>query len=172
MDEPSIEIIFPEKADETDPIEFGLVSLTEAISKVASESVAHGLLGGDFGYGADFENDVFLMHHFCWCESPECPWCAGCYCADNDWRNGEKSPEGEKCDWCAGVHKWADKGALPPNEHPHNGAPNFWHKRSGARVWWYKWIGRGMEIVEPDGVDWPSIFAECAASLPAPPTAE
>lgn len=30
-------------------------------------------------YGATFENDVFLMHPYCWCEKQgECPWCTGC----------------------------------------------------------------------------------------------
>ena len=28
-------------------------------------------------YGTDFENDIFLMHHFCWCEKDDgsCLWC-------------------------------------------------------------------------------------------------
>lgn len=26
-------------------------------------------------YGADYENDVFMMHRFCWCEKESCPWC-------------------------------------------------------------------------------------------------
>lgn len=30
-------------------------------------------------YGANFENDVFLMKRYCWCEKGgECPWCTGC----------------------------------------------------------------------------------------------
>ncbi len=30
-------------------------------------------------------------------------------------------------------------------------APNFWHKPTGFRVSWYKWIGRSMEVLnEPD----------------------
>lgn len=30
-------------------------------------------------YGSAFENDVFLMHPYCWCEKEgECPWCTGC----------------------------------------------------------------------------------------------
>ena len=27
------------------------------------------------GYGTQFENDVFMMHNYCWCERSECPWC-------------------------------------------------------------------------------------------------
>jgi len=29
-------------------------------------------------YGTDFENETFLMKPFCWCEKPDCPWCARC----------------------------------------------------------------------------------------------
>jgi hypothetical protein len=28
-------------------------------------------------YGTDYENDVFMMHRFCWCEREECGWCSG-----------------------------------------------------------------------------------------------
>jgi hypothetical protein len=28
-------------------------------------------------YGTDHENDVFMMHHFCWCEREDCGWCEG-----------------------------------------------------------------------------------------------
>lgn len=45
------------------------------------------VIGAGFGdpeewaakYGTDFENDVFLMKRYCWCEKEgECPWCTGC----------------------------------------------------------------------------------------------
>ena len=26
-------------------------------------------------YGTDFENDIFSMHRFCWCEKENCPYC-------------------------------------------------------------------------------------------------
>jgi hypothetical protein len=31
-------------------------------------------------YAADFENDIFMMHPYCWCENDDCPWCGGCDC--------------------------------------------------------------------------------------------
>lgn len=34
--------------------------------------------GWNAKYGADYENDVFLMKRYCWCERDDCPWCAGC----------------------------------------------------------------------------------------------
>lgn len=57
-------------------------------------------------YGADYRNDVFTMHPFCWCDEDACP-----YCAESE--------------------------------------PNFTHYNSGLKVWWYKYIGRGMEIRGP-----------------------
>src|SRR5262245_54969257 len=75
-----IEIIVPRSADETDQLDFGLVSLTQAIAQLDPDLVAHGFLGGEFGYGAHWENDVFLMHPYCWCEKDDCPWCCGCDC--------------------------------------------------------------------------------------------
>jgi len=32
---------------------------------------------------------------------------------------------------------------------PPQTAPNFWYKLTGFKVWWYKWIGRDMEINRP-----------------------
>lgn len=61
-----LEIVLPERANETDPLEFGLLALTEAISKIDEAAVAHGVLGGEFGYGAKWENEVFEMRPFYW----------------------------------------------------------------------------------------------------------
>lgn len=50
-------------------------------------------------------------------------------------------------------------------EQPSQTAPNFWHKRTGLKVWWYKWIGRSQEVANADGVDLQAVFSECIASL-------
>ena len=34
-------------------------------------------------YGVDFENDVFKIKPYCWCEQEKCPWCAYCTCPDS-----------------------------------------------------------------------------------------
>lgn len=52
----------------------GLVELTKRLAE-ANAPISHGLLGGEFGYGADYDSPVFMMHPFCWCEKDECPWC-------------------------------------------------------------------------------------------------
>lgn len=48
------------------------------------------------------------------------------------------------------VHSCVPKGLMTDieaglGEQPYQKAPNFWHKPSGFKVWWYKYIGRDME---------------------------
>lgn len=135
----AIEIILPERSADT--LSDELRGLTRDLAERGADT-GFGL-GGEYGYGARHESDEFLMHPYCWCERDDCPWCAGCFCMDDS----------TSCAWCRGEHRYADKGALPPSEPPHQGAPHFWHKPSGVRVWWYKYIGRGMEVFASDGFD-------------------
>ena len=60
-------------------IDLDLVNLTEYLTKkvFGGERQVGGGLGGEFGYGVDYENDVFMMHCFCWCEKDDCKWCNG-----------------------------------------------------------------------------------------------
>ena len=67
-----IEIILPECSD--DLISNGLRVITEAIA-LNDGTVSGGLLGGEFGYGGYVDNDIFMMHPYCWCEKDDCPWC-------------------------------------------------------------------------------------------------
>lgn len=131
----SVQFVLPECSD--DPISDWLRALTEAICKAAWREPTGGFLGGAYGYGENFENEVFTMHRYCWCERGDCPWCRSCDCDGAE----ECTPE------CS--------SNIPE-------APNFLHKPSGATVHWYKYIGRGMEVSE---ADWAAIFTECFASL-------
>ena len=66
------------------------------------------------------------------------------------------------CDFCQARGVFAAHGAEPGL-----GAPHFWHKPSGLKVWWYKYIGRDMVVrgeASPAALD--RIVAECVASLP------
>ena len=76
MEKEQIKIIFSKTA--TTNVENDLVKLTEFITKKVfkGEWQGGGLLGGEFGYGVDFENDIFMMHRFCWCEKKDCGWCS------------------------------------------------------------------------------------------------
>lgn len=124
----SIQFIFPRGAfgpsDDDAPLEAALRRIAVAAAKV----------NGDDGwvekYGTDFENDVFMMHSFCWCEKIDCPWCNGELPEGHTVRKF-RYPENEPFDddWCS--------------------APNFVFKPSGLKVWWYKYIGRDMETNRP-----------------------
>lgn len=109
-------IVSPELSD--DFVSSNLRLLTAKICSNNDSDYIYGL-GGEFGYGENFENNVFMMHRFCWCDEDYCQWC-----------NGD--------------------------------APNFLHKKSGATINWYKWIGRDMNVSK---ADWSSIFQECFDSL-------
>jgi hypothetical protein len=74
-----VQIILPECSE--DEISAGLRRLTKAINRLDPERVAHGFLGGEHGYGALWENDVFEMRPYYWgdcdCgyEEREAEWC-------------------------------------------------------------------------------------------------
>lgn len=69
-----VKVILPECSG--DPISDWLRGLTREIAISTKSETDYGL-GGRFGYGENFENDVFMMHRFCWCEKDECRWCNG-----------------------------------------------------------------------------------------------
>lgn len=80
-----VKFIFPDRAEQdASGISDKLVELTQKIhDKIHDKNprlLAHGIFGGQFGYGAHFENKTFLMHPYCWCEKAHCLWCSGCKC--------------------------------------------------------------------------------------------
>lgn len=82
-------------------------------------------------YGTEVNNDVFVMHPYCWCEKPNCPYC---FDFEEDEENNEPTrlPTNEMIEKY-GIEKDRD-------------APNFWYKPLNFKVWWYKYIGRGVEM--------------------------
>lgn len=141
-----ITLVLPECSD--DKISADLRYLTEILMRQGAETTG-GFLGGTFGYGADFENDVFMMHPFCWCEENDCPWCLPCFCEIE--KRGDEWTTTKECQNCADDNQRA---------------PNFLHKESGTKVHWYKYIGRGMEV-DLHG-DWMTLFDECIQSITTP----
>lgn len=123
-------------------------------------------------YGTKFENDVFMMHPFCWCEKDDCPWCAGCECPPEavhyfvddlevnyeEWRDFFEREAGK---WDGREDTWPewDRKADAANarrstrhdllcdfcKQGGKPAPNFHYKPADFRVWWYKYIGRDVE---------------------------
>lgn len=66
-----IEIVTPPVAESF--IDDGLVEITKAISALAPDRVSHGVLGGEFGYGAHWDNHLFTMRPFYWGDC-DCGW--------------------------------------------------------------------------------------------------
>lgn len=155
-------------------------------------------------YGVNFENDVFMMHRFCWCDDQDCPWCGGCTCPESafsyfvdgkkvsyeewmaffdrlvgtspsgggepyeEWKKRAKAANQRRsrkhvpvCEFCLGKGVFATNGAEPGK-----GAPNFWYKPSGLKVWWYKYIGRDTTLNRPvDQDEVKAMIKACLASL-------
>lgn len=165
MSNDGITIVFPGVDDGV--ISQALRVLTQRLVE-AGHDASGGMLGGEYGYGAWYENDVFMMHPFCWCMKAECEWCNECLCdveecalyfvdgkpatfdawMNADWETARSEPVPEKqCDRC---------------REGREAAPNFLFKPTGATVHWYKYIGRGMEV---DG-DFPNDFLQvCVDSI-------
>lgn len=193
-----VEIILPKGSlteyEEGEDISNGLRYLTKILFKKKGEIPSFGL-GGESGYGIDFENSVFKMHPFCWCEKEDCPWCSGCDCPESSFHyyvdNAEVSssqwlqfytdrepkihnPNWEAivnelnshrstkhspvCDFC--LKEDSLVGRLPGKS-----APNFWHMKSGFRVNWYKYIERGMEVHNPNNIEFYDILKDCLQSI-------
>jgi len=72
MSRPIVQIVTPPVAGSD--IDMDLVNLTRWLTESAAvERYAGGILGGEWGYGVEFENEVFSMFPFCWGEC-ECGW--------------------------------------------------------------------------------------------------
>ena len=163
-------IVLPEQSN--DFVSAALVQLTLRLQQVTREP-DHGFLGGEGGYGCQYENDVFMMHPFCWCERGDCPWCRSCECPNEyEYRSpaGEviteeqfyrlgfdDYPDGRKYDAMNFVGQECRNCVDKPKSEPH-----FRYKPTGAEVRWYKYIGRGMKI---EG-DFPADFLDvCLKSV-------
>ena len=154
-----------------DTVSEGLRAITRALEDAGFQP-SGGALGGRDGYGAYYENDVFGMHPYCWCERDDCPWCAACSCPEDTWTytlNGQPVT-GEEFYEAGGYGgpgvvtfhpekacRWCQPGRVA--------AVNFWHKPSQSWVTWYKWIGRGMNCRITG--DWATILEDCLASIRA-----
>lgn len=69
-----VRVVLPERSNDT--VSNGLRRIVEKLIKKGVGEANEIGLGGEFGYGVDFENDVFMIHPFCWCFKEECLWCS------------------------------------------------------------------------------------------------
>lgn len=165
-----IQIVLPECSE--DKISADLRYLTEVLEG-QGQDISGGLLGGTYGYGAYFENDIFMMHPYCWCEQDDCEWCMGCTCPDEAHEYRVDGVTADFDDWIAAYHLGKSRDIVRHEEFQCDyckglvgHAPNFLHKPSGTKVRWYKYIGRGMEVELL--WDWVEIFNQCLNSIVAP----
>lgn len=165
-------------------VDMDLIRLTILIEALTNAENHGGGLGGTYGYGITFQNAVFGMKPYCWCERLDCPWCTPCSCEEEYLIDGIVTPyevwERRK-DAVRAIHSSLQWNRVPgfewrvPNpcrwhlpDSP-DPAPNFWHVASNTRIRWYKWIGRDTEIEIPDGVSWSGVYRECVQSIPRLP---
>lgn len=115
-------------------------------------------------YGTNFENDVFMMHQYCWCDDPNCPWCRNCECPDEAFSYYVDDKKVTFEEWVEfhremvkGLKEKASEEANRRRKAIHEPVcdfcvkyggkrePNFWYKPTDFKVWWYKYIGRSVE---------------------------
>jgi len=152
MKEPTINIHFVTPPVASTRIDNDLIKLTQKLTKKIFNGVwqGGGILGGEFGYGVNYENDVFIMHTFCWCDKDACPWCFTPGLSDTKLRSKRA--------------KIAKKHGGFFGEYGH--APNFYYKKSKFGIVWYKWIGRDMEFNrEISDKEWKQIYGDCIKSF-------
>ena len=211
----TVEIIIPGRLH--DELSDALVEITAEIQKIDADLLSHGCLGGEHGYGAQWDGDVFMMRPYCWCEREDCRWCSdsACGCPEGDlvhfvderpvssedyWAANRRivgpqpsavaewgTPEYEaataafyervaerdkriKVIYPARIHACEPRGMMADRHEgdtwkPSQTAPNFWHKPTGLKVWWYKWIGRDPEVLAPAAIDVAAILASCVADV-------
>lgn len=104
MSKEKLVIVLPEAASGP------LVELTEYLSKKLGLDGGYGL-GGENGYGAEYENDTFMMHPYCWCDRDDCKWCG-----DERAPNFIYKPTGYKAWW----YKWIGRGQEAEGKLPKN----------------------------------------------------
>jgi len=49
--------------------------LEKTLREIAYEAGGRSVIEWDEKYGTNFENDIFMIHRYCWCEKDDCPWC-------------------------------------------------------------------------------------------------
>jgi hypothetical protein len=149
MKRETIRIVLPPTA--SSDIDLDLCELTGYLSKKLNLETGFGL-GGEDAYGVDFENDTFMMHHYCWCDQEEkCLWCMMNDPAEN--KNYKKMKAELKSKYNSYWQEWG-------------GAPTFFYKPTKIGCRWYKWIDRDTEWdKEPTKKEWQKIYKDCIESV-------
>lgn len=161
-------LVFPPVSD--DLVSSGLRHLTMLLDARGFKTDGGGL-GGTYGYAVEYDNAVFSLHPFCWCDMDDCPWCKSCSCPPDAYTYFIDDQVSTEDDYFAGIGDRSHKRRIEPVLEKRCGfcngtdprAPNFLHKDTGTTVSFYKYIGRGMEV-DLRG-DWLTILDDCIRSF-------
>jgi len=112
-----------------------LVELTHQLRLKTGKEGGYGL-GGRDGYGLNYENNIFMMHPYCWCEQPNCKWCSG------KASNFLYKPTNCEIQW----YKWIGRG-----QEQKGNLPNNWFQKCIESIWdkddcWYEFIDNEDKI--------------------------
>ena len=144
-----------------DPLRNRIADLLRETTKTLTPFTGHLSMPG-YGIRSSLHSEPegarFAMAPFCWCGGTDCPWCAP-----------DLTPEeGYSAHEILRLRPVFEKAGFIPFE----GAPNFIFQddTTEIRVWWYKYIGRGMrtaphlsaDMVEHLATRIPAILAENA----------
>ena len=111
-------------------------ALVEFFGQIAGED---GMFSDGYGIDLELEKDGYYLKTkaYCWCEHPECAYCSGYM--DHSIMAVSKHSLFEKH-----MPRWKKIGFVEGQ-----GAPNFYihdeNRNIKIRIWWHKYIGRGME---------------------------
>lgn len=107
MSKQKIKIIIPKGVSTN--IDNGLVELTRQLRLKTRKEGGFGL-GGQDGYGIEYENKIFSMMPYCWCQENNCKWC------NENAPNFFYKPTGYKITWYKYIGRGQEqKGKLPKN---------------------------------------------------------
>lgn len=115
-----IEIVIPVWMSWANENDTSLDSLIRAVSIKYSQDPDLDWAGK---YGTHYNDEKVRITPFCWCEKNDCPYCAWYEWTDN-------IPENVLSE------TWFDTEKIS--------SPNFWYKPLDYKVWWYKYIWRGV----------------------------
>lgn len=136
-----------------------LYELSKSLAEKNPDGQYHGFMGGEYGYGQNFKNDVFEMMPYYWGEC-DCGYDEKEEEFINHFSNKSINDTEKEMAW----HQFAKE-----NHHSDRCSiirPNFEHFSSKTEISWYKYIGRGMSCNKKwDHQKWMEIFLECSKSL-------
>jgi hypothetical protein len=106
--------------------------------------------GDGLDINISFDGWTLITKPYCWCEREDCAYCAGEFDPHDIHSMGISAHRALNLE-----PEWRALGFVQGH-----GAPNLWLRHEDgfdARLWWYKYVGRGMEWMHSPNVGWGDI---------------